>query len=129
MMIALNNWDTCIFAHGCFLFVPFLVCASPYLGAGVIPQKVSNSAMMHSTSYSYTQGYKARLNYYTNGWSPTHSDSLAVLKIDFGAAKKTITAIAVQSGFGYFVSAYEISYSVDGWSWRHWIENGREKVI
>ena len=112
-----------------FCFFPYLVCASPNLGVGVIPQKVSNSAMMHSSSYSYTQGYKARLNYYAYGWNPTHRDSLAVLKIDFGAAKKTITAIAVQSGVGYFVSAYELSYSVDGWSWRHWIESGREKVI
>jgi len=30
---------------------------------------------------------------------------------------------------GYFVSAYEISYSVDGCSWRHWIEHAREKVF
>ena len=83
--------------------------------------------MMHSTAYSTVQGYKARLNSY--GWNPTHSDPLAVLKIDFGAGKKQITAIAVQSGLGYFVSAYELSYSVDGWSWRHWIEHAREKVI
>lgn len=93
----------------------------------VSPQKVSNSAMVHSTAYSVVQGYKARLN--GNGWNPHHIDPLAVLKIDFGAAKKKITAIAVQSGLGYFVSAYELSYSVDGWSWRHWIENAREKVI
>ena len=95
----------------------------------VSPQKVSNSAMMHSTCYSTTQGYKARLNYYTYGWIPTYGDQLAVLKIDFGAAQKRITAIALQSGSGFFVSGYEISYSVDGWSWRYWIEHGREKVI
>lgn len=83
--------------------------------------------MMVSTSYSYNQGYKARMNSY--GWNPNPNDPLAVLKIDFGDAKTKITAIAVQFGFGYFVSAYEISYSVDGWSWKHWIENGREKVI
>ena len=112
-----------------FSFFPYLVCASPNLGVSVSPQKVSNSAMMHSTCYSTTQGYKARLNYYPYGWHPTHDDQLAVLKIDFGAAKKKITAIAVQSGLGYFVSAYEISYSVDGCSWRHWIEHGREKVM
>jgi len=82
--------------------------------------------MMHSTAYSTVPGYRARLD--SSGWIPTYIDPLAVLKIDFGAAKKKITAIAVQSGLGYFVSAYEISYSVDGWSWRHWIENAREKV-
>lgn len=110
--------------RGCYFFFSFFtysVCASANL------QKVSNSAMMHSTSYSYTQGYRARLNSY--GWNPTHIDPLAVLKVDFGPAKTKITAIAVQSGLGYFVSAYEISYSVDGCSWRHWIEHAREKVI
>ena len=120
-MITVSNWETCIPVYGCFFFFPCLVCASPNL------PKVSNSAMMHSTSYSYTYGYRARLNSY--GWNPTYVDSLAVLKIDFGSAKKKITAIAVQSGLRYFVSTYELSYSVDGWSWRHWIEHGREKVI
>lgn len=104
-----------------FFFFTYLVCTSASL------PKVSNSAMMHSTAYSTVPGYGARLNSY--GWNPTHIDPLAALKIDFGAAKKKITAIAVQSGLGYFVSAYEISYSVDGWSWRHWIEHAREKVI
>ena len=120
-MMFTGYWDTFIPVHGCFSFFSYLACASANL------QKVSNSAMMHSTSYSYNQGYKARMNSY--GWNPTSNDPLAVLKIDFGDAKTKITAIAVQFGLGYFVSAYEISYSVDGWSWKHWIENGREKVI
>ena len=109
------------------LLFPYLVCASAYLGLSVSPQKVSNSAMVHSTGYTYYQGYRARLNSY--GWHPTFVDALAVLKIDFGAAKVKVTAIAVQSGTWHFVSAYEIFYSVDEWSWRHWVEHAREKVI
>lgn len=107
-----------------FAFAPYLVCANPYLE----PQKISNSAMMYSTSYSYVYGYYARLHHYRY-WNAIHTDTLAVLKIDFGSAMVKITAIAVQSGSGYFVSAYELSYSVDGWSWRHWIEHGNEKVL
>lgn len=111
----------------CCIF-PYLACAESNLGVGVTPQKVSDSAMMQSTSYSYVQGYKARL-YHGNYWGPVFTDKLAVLKIDFGSSKIKITAIAVQSGYGYFVSAYELSYSVNGWSWRHWIEHGSEKVL
>lgn len=94
----------------------------------VYPLKVSNSAMKYTTSYSYHYGYRARLHN-SAYWGVRTDDALAVLIIDFGSAKIQITALAVQSGSGYFVSAYELSYSVDGWSWRHWIENGSEKVV
>ena len=111
-----------IAANGFCCVSPYLVCASPYLS------RVSNSNMKYSTSYSYVYGYKARLHN-SAYWGVRSDDALAVLKIDFGPEKVRMTAMAVQSGSGYFVSAYELSYSVDGWSWRYWIENGSEKVL
>ena len=83
--------------------------------------------MKYSSSYSYNQGYYGRLNNY-RGWNPRLEDYLATLKIDFGLEKKKITAVVAQSWYGQFVSSYELLYSVDGSSWRHWIENAHEKV-
>ena len=79
-----------------------------------------------SGSYSNREGSKGRLN--NLGWSPKWEDQLATLKIDFGIERRKITAVAVQSKEGQFVSAYELVYSEEGLSWRHWVVNAYEKV-
>ena len=79
-----------------------------------------------SESYSYREGSKGRLN--NLGWSPRWEDPLATLKIDLGLERRKVTAVAVQSKEGEFVSAYEMIYSEEGLSWRHWVVNAHEKV-
>lgn len=88
---------------------------------------IRNSAIRHSSHHSYYYGYQARLrnSYY---WLPQNADEFASLKIDFGAYKQRFTALAIQSGGGGFVTKFKLSYSVEGWSWRNWIEDAREQV-
>lgn len=105
---------TCLFLY--------LVCADPL---GLEEGKMSLTA---SSYYSNGPASYARLNHY-RGWSPTHDDNLVTLKIDFGIERRVVSAVAVQSGTGYSVSAYELYYSVDGLSWRHFVENAHEKVL
>jgi len=81
-----------------------------------------------SSNYHYSPASYARLNHYRS-WVPRHEDNLVTLKIDFGIERRVISAVAVQSGIGYSVSAYELYYSVDGLSWRHFVENAHEKVL
>ena len=83
-------------------------------------------SMKDSASYSNHEGTKGRLN--NLGWSPQWEDHLATLKINFGLERRKITAVAVQSKEGHFVSAYELVYSEDGLSWRHWVVNAHELV-
>ena len=106
-----------------FLYIfPYLVCAEPL---GMENRQIGNLQIMASSAYSSNQGYEARLNNY-RGWQPFITDRLAALKIDFGSYKRKITAVALQSEADSMITRYEISYSVDGWSWRHWIVNARE---
>lgn len=108
-----------------FFFFLYIVCA---VALGMESGKISNSAIRYSTAKSAHPGYNARLNNaYT--WNPQYSDELAALKIDLGPHKKKLTALAVQSAASGFLTKFELSYSEEGWSWRHWVEDAREKVF
>ena len=108
---------------GLFHF-PHSVCLEPL---GLEAMRIPNSAFLYSSSYSFFQGYYARLN--NRGWNPHLTDLLPTLQIDFGHEQKKIIAVAVQSKSGGFVSTYELYYSTDGLSMEPWIENARKKVF
>ena len=80
-----------------------------------------------SGSFSNSPSYNGRLNN-QYGWGPRWEDPLATLKIDFGHERMRITAVAIQSYVGQFVTSYELLYSPEGLVWRHLIENAHEKV-
>ncbi|XP_022785985.1 uncharacterized protein LOC111326284 [Stylophora pistillata] len=101
------------------------VCSAPL---GMKSGEISNSAIRYSSSTSDHEGYHARLKN-SHDWIPQNADKHAFLKIDFGSYKQRLTALAIQSGSGGFVTKFKLSYSVEGWSWRHWIEDAREKFF
>lgn len=81
-----------------------------------------------SNHLSENNPYKARLNN-NGGWRVYNDFSKDhFIQVKLGDGDLTLTGVATQGIYGYLVTTYTLSYSMDGIDWVEYRENGEVKV-
>ena len=121
------------FFNSFFIIISFSGVCGP---VGVADRnKIPDAKMTASTLYnSYYQPYYGRLHKNRSGggrWCPkTESDLTDYLQVDLGALR-SVCAVATQGvqSHGEWTKSYKLQFSLDGATWKPYMENSVEKVI
>jgi len=109
---------TCIFFSG-------IACQDPL---GMEAHELWDYEITASDSKTEYNAYKARLNN-NAGWRVYTDFSLAhFIQVKLGSGDFTLTGVATQGIYGYWVKTFTLSYSMDGIDWVEYRENGQVKV-
>lgn len=90
--------------------------------------ELSDGDITASSYFSLYYPYKARLNN-IEGWRVYDDFSKDhFIQVKLGNRDLTLTGVATQGLYGFLVTTYTLSYSMDGIDWVEYRENGEVKV-